>query len=102
MARSRPRAAGADAFRRVIPRARMADILAPSLPILRGVAMFLDVPPALLGSLLVVVALLGLAWHLQRRLAEARSQRMLLEERAHTALLRDRKSTRLNSSHVKN
>ncbi|HLT05806.1 MAG TPA: DNA recombination protein RmuC [Pseudomonas sp.] len=49
--------------------------------------MFLDVPPALLGSLLVVVALLGLAWHLQRRLAEARSQRMLLEERAHTALL---------------
>src|SRR5690606_185601 len=87
MARSRPRAAGADAFRRVIPRARMADILAPSLPILRGVAMFLDVPPALLGSLLVVVALLGLAWHLQRRLAEARSQRMLLEERANTALL---------------
>lgn len=41
----------------------------------------------LIGLLLAGVPLLGLTWHLQRRLAEARSQALLLEERAQTALL---------------
>ncbi len=41
----------------------------------------------LVGLLLAGVPLLGLAWHLQRRLGEARSQAMLLEERATTAQL---------------